>query len=86
MGIQADAMVGAANLANGSSNGAPSSTAAKFDLAPHFIGGSHLGAAQPGKVKDFVADNDGHTVITKVRDPIPGSGVPTSHGRRRVLI
>ena len=52
--------------ANGSANGAPSSYAAKFNLAPHFIGGNHLQAAAPGKVKDFVAAHDGHTVITNV--------------------
>ncbi|KAF2019851.1 hypothetical protein BU24DRAFT_128049 [Aaosphaeria arxii CBS 175.79] len=52
--------------ANGTANGTPSSTAARHNLAPHFIGGSHLGAAQPGKVKDFVAAHDGHTVITNV--------------------
>ncbi|OAL01084.1 hypothetical protein IQ06DRAFT_293216 [Phaeosphaeriaceae sp. SRC1lsM3a] len=51
---------------NGSANGGPSSYAAKFNLAPHFIGGNHLQAAAPGKVKDFVAAHDGHTVITNV--------------------
>ena len=35
-------------------------------LAPHFIGGNHLNAAAPGKVKDFVAAHDGHSVITNV--------------------
>lgn len=47
-------------------NGSPSSAAAKYDLPAHFIGGSHLGAAAPGKVKDFVAAHGGHTVITNV--------------------
>lgn len=47
-------------------NGAPSSYAAKHSLAAHFIGGNHLGAAAPSKVKDFVQTNDGHTVITNV--------------------
>ncbi|KAF2139143.1 uncharacterized protein K452DRAFT_232893 [Aplosporella prunicola CBS 121167] len=51
---------------NGVTNGSPSSYAAKHNLAPHFIGGSHLAAAAPGKVKDFVAANDGHTVISNV--------------------
>jgi acetyl-CoA carboxylase/biotin carboxylase 1 len=51
---------------NGSANGSPSSSAARYNLAPHFIGGNHLGAASPGKVKDFVAAQDGHTVITSV--------------------
>ncbi|KAL8941716.1 MAG: hypothetical protein Q9216_002089 [Gyalolechia sp. 2 TL-2023] len=43
-----------------------SSYAAKHKLAPHFIGGNHLGVAPPGSVKDFVANHDGHTVITNV--------------------
>ncbi|RYO66943.1 Acetyl-CoA carboxylase [Alternaria arborescens] len=60
-------MAGAAqNGVNGDANGAPSSYAAKYDLAPHFIGGNNLKGASPGKVKDFVAAHDGHTVITNV--------------------
>lgn len=59
-------MAGAQKPVNGTGNGAPSSYAAKYNLAPHFIGGNHLNAASPGKVKDFVASNDGHTVITNV--------------------
>jgi hypothetical protein len=61
-------MAGAAsNGVNGShANGAPSSAAAKYDLPSHFIGGTHLGVASPGKVKDFVAAHGGHTVITNV--------------------
>lgn len=47
-------------------NGHTSSYAAKHNLAAHFIGGNHLAAAPPGPVKDFVADHDGHTVITSV--------------------
>jgi len=47
-------------------NGSPSSAVAKYNLPSHFIGGSHLGAAAPGKVKDFVAAHGGHTVITNV--------------------
>lgn len=43
-----------------------SSYAAKHKLAPHFIGGNHLDVATPGSVKDFVANHDGHTVITNV--------------------
>ncbi|KAI4256115.1 MAG: hypothetical protein LQ352_002222 [Teloschistes flavicans] len=43
-----------------------SSYAAKHKLAPHFIGGNHLDAAPASSVKDFVARNDGHTVITNV--------------------
>jgi acetyl-CoA carboxylase/biotin carboxylase 1 len=64
MGLPIDNMAGAAQ--NGA-NGGPSSYAAKFNLAPHFIGGNHLQAAAPGKVKDFVTAHDGHTVITNVR-------------------
>lgn len=67
MGIPTDRMAGV----NGSSNGSPSSAAAKYNLAPHFIGGSHLDVAAPGKVKDFVAAHDGHTVITNVSLPAP---------------
>lgn len=47
-------------------NGSPSSNAARYNIAPHFIGGSHLGAAPPSKVKDFVAAHGGHTVIQNV--------------------
>lgn len=43
------------------------SYAAKHNLPAHFIGGNHLEAAAPSKVKDFVAAHDGHTVITSVR-------------------
>lgn len=64
MGLSAD--MADSNGANGHSNGTPSSYAAKHDIAPHFIGGSHLGAAPPSKVKDFVAAHGGHTVITNV--------------------
>ena len=48
------------------------SYAAKFHLSDHFIGGNRLEAAPPSVVKDFVAENDGHTVITSV-SAIPGS-------------
>ncbi|KAI9795335.1 MAG: acetyl-coenzyme-A carboxylase [Piccolia ochrophora] len=47
-------------------NGSSSSYAAKHNLAPHFIGGNHLQAAPAGAVKEFVSNNDGHTVITSV--------------------
>ena len=62
----ADAVSGASPKANGYANGAPSSYAAKFNLASHFIGGSELSKAPPSKVKDFVAASDGHTVISSV--------------------
>ncbi|RDL30121.1 putative Acetyl-CoA carboxylase [Venustampulla echinocandica] len=45
---------------------APTSYAAKHNLADHFIGGNKLENAPSGPVKDFVAANDGHTVITNV--------------------
>lgn len=62
-------MAGAQKSAsNGTANGSPSPAAAQYDLPSHFIGGSHLGVAQPGKVKDFVAAHGGHTVIKNVRD------------------
>lgn len=35
-------------------------------VADHFIGGNKLENAADSKVKDFVAENDGHTVITNV--------------------
>ncbi|MCJ1388280.1 acetyl-coenzyme-A carboxylase [Xylographa bjoerkii] len=47
-------------------NGHASSYAAKHNLPAHFIGGNHLAAAESGRVKDFVASHDGHTVITSV--------------------
>jgi len=43
------------------------SYAAKHQLADHFIGGNKLENAPAGPVKDFVANHDGHTVITNVR-------------------
>lgn len=57
----------ATNGANGQAeaNGKPS-YAAKHKIADHFIGGNRLENAPAGKVKDFVAQNDGHTVITNV--------------------
>lgn len=62
----ADAVGGATPKVNGHSNGFPSAMAAKYNLAPHFIGGNALPQAPPSKVKDFVAAHDGHTVITNV--------------------
>lgn len=47
------------------SNG-KASYAEKHKLADHFIGGNKLENAAPSKVKDFVANHDGHTVITNV--------------------
>jgi acetyl-CoA carboxylase / biotin carboxylase 1 len=42
------------------------SYAEKHKLADHFIGGNRLENAPSSKVKDFVANHDGHTVITNV--------------------
>jgi acetyl-CoA carboxylase/biotin carboxylase 1 len=42
------------------------SYAAKHNLSNHFIGGNRLENAPAGPVKDFVANHDGHTVITNV--------------------
>lgn len=60
-----------ANGVNGTShqNGHPSSYSAKYNLAPHFIGGNNLGAASPSKVRNFVQAYDGHTVIRNVGLP-----------------
>ncbi|KAI4277224.1 MAG: hypothetical protein LQ337_001938 [Flavoplaca oasis] len=44
----------------------PSSYSAKHKIAPHFIGGNHLGVAPASSVKDFVANHDGHSVISNV--------------------
>jgi len=53
-------------VTNGDRNGYPSTYAAKYSLASHFIGGNELPKAPPSKLKDFVAAHDGHTVITNV--------------------
>ena len=58
---------GDAHPAKGAHSRAQSSYAAKFNIHPHFIGGNHLAAAPAGAVKDFVANNDGHTVISNVK-------------------
>lgn len=42
------------------------SYAEKYNIADHFIGGNRLENAPASKVKDFVAQNGGHTVITNV--------------------
>ena len=52
------------------------SYSAKFQLADHFIGGNRLENAPPSKVKNFVIEQDGHTVITNVSSsqPMRGNG------------
>jgi hypothetical protein len=49
------------------------SYAKRHNIPAHFVGGNHLLAAPPGKVTDYVANHDGHTVITSVggRSEIP---------------
>lgn len=47
-------------------NGHSSSRAAKYNLPSHFIGGNRLDLAPPSSVKDFVAQHEGHSVITSV--------------------
>ena len=75
---------GASNGANGrlvpAVNG-KASYAEKHNIADHFIGGNRLENAPPSKVKDFVAQSDGHTVITNVRErPFPSpSPFPPCH-------
>ena len=55
------------NGVNGAlTNGHPSSWQAKHDIPSHFIGGNRLEKAPASKVKDFVQDSDGHSVITSV--------------------
>jgi acetyl-CoA carboxylase/biotin carboxylase 1 len=72
MGLSTNTMAGPQNPPpNGTANGSPSPAAAQYDLPSHFIGGTHLGVAQPGKVKDFVAAHGGHTVIKNVRNDAP---------------
>ncbi len=55
-------------MAPESTNGANghASYAEKHSIAAHFIGGNSLANAPASKVKDFVAQHDGHTVITNV--------------------
>jgi acetyl-CoA carboxylase/biotin carboxylase 1 len=48
------------------------SYAERHKPADHFIGGNRLSNAPSSKVKDFVAENDGHTVITNVSLPLDG--------------
>lgn len=44
--------------------GVPNGT--RPEIPSHFIGGNHLEAAPPSSVKDFVAQHDGHSVISSV--------------------
>lgn len=70
-----------AESANGVQNGANGRTvpvangsmtyAEKHKIADHFIGGNRLANAPASKVKDFVAEHNGHTVITNVSNLPP---------------
>lgn len=54
-------------VTNGTVNGNDASFAHKQKSLPsHFIGGNSLDVATPSAVKDFVAQHDGHSVITSV--------------------
>jgi hypothetical protein len=64
-------------------NGQPTSMAAKYDLAEHFIGLNHVGVAPPSKVKDFVTAHGGHTVITNVSSARDGRNWGTADGSNR---
>jgi len=55
----------AADSAIGAVNGG-ATYAERHNIADHFIGGNRLANAPASKVKDFVAEHDGHTVITNV--------------------
>lgn len=69
---KANGFSAAANgFAKSSAKGRSRAYSARFNLAPHFIGGNHLEAAASGPVKDFVANHDGHTVITSVCAELP---------------
>jgi len=72
------------NGTNGThANGGTSSYASRFNLAPHFIGGNHLEAAPSSKVKDFVTNHDGHTVITNVCFSFTASSISGKTERAR---
>lgn len=47
-------------------NGHASPRAAEYNLPSHFIGGNRLDVAVPSAVRDFVAQHEGHSVITSV--------------------
>lgn len=77
-------MADSTNRANGRSapNGR-ASYAERNQVADHFIGGNRLSNAPASKVKDFVAENDGHTVITNVSAaPSPGLGSSATYGNQ----
>lgn len=56
------------------SNPYGSEYAAQHKLPLHFIGGNRLDVAPPSKVRDFVAEHGGHSVITSVGGSHGGGG------------
>ena len=59
-------MAPAVNGVKAQTNGVHKSWQEKHDIASHFIGGNKLENAPPSKVKDFVQEYLGHSVITSV--------------------
>jgi len=64
--IHAKAVNGVKKPQNGVHTNGKMTYAEKHKIADHFIGGNKLDNAPESKVKDFVAQHDGHTVITNV--------------------
>lgn len=62
------ATVNGVNGVNGTklANGTSTKWQKDHKLKPHFYGGNSLANAAEGKVKDFVRNSDGHSVITNV--------------------
>lgn len=62
------ATVNGVNGVNGTKlpNGTVSKWQKDHKLKSHFYGGTTLATAPEGKVKDFVRNSDGHSVITNV--------------------
>lgn len=78
-----------ADSTNGAQNGVNGglSYAERYSIADHFIGGNRLANAPASNVKDFVAEHDGHTVITNVSRPALGARPCASdHDQRPMLI
>jgi acetyl-CoA carboxylase/biotin carboxylase 1 len=70
--IKGAASNGVAGSANGPTRTLPyvsgkASYSERHPVADHFIGGNSLEKAPSSKVKDFVKEHDGHTVITNAR-------------------
>ena len=50
------------------------------EIPSHFIGGNRLDQAPPSRVKDFVAEHAGHSVITSVSISTPQQRGPKKFG------